>query len=408
MRVLYDIFINLVSWLLPVIGIFSRKVKAFLVGRQAQKGSIRKFREQFPDQHLYCFHCASLGEFEMIVPLLKRLRMSGEAKLVATFFSPSGYDQRKNSPHIDAAFYLPLDTKHDMRNFVRELRPDRFFFVKYDLWYNLIDILHKNGTRIFLVNGMFKADHFLHRSWARSFLASLDHFEHFFLQNQGSQEFLTYNGMPEDKITITGDMRYDRVSALEAEQLERIDKFCEHEFLIVGGSTWQPEEELLAQIMEELPTTVKLVLVPHDVSDEHIAQIMDRFESFGVSRWSDESSDTGSVLVVDTIGILMRVYQSADIAIIGGGFTGDLHNILEPLSAGLPVICGPKTDKFPEAQFMLKKGLVSQVNDSGEMLRDIMHFVNDRGALDESRILAKATIAEMAGGTQMVMNHLDQ
>ena len=342
----------------------------------------------------------------MVVPLLKRLRSTGDAKLVVTFFSPSGYDQRQNSPLIDAAFYLPLDSKHSMRNFVKELRPDQFLFVKYDLWYNLIDVLHKNGTRIFLVNGMFKADHFLHRSWAKPFLASLNHFEHFFLQNQGSFEFLTYNGIPESKLTITGDLRYDRVSSLEADRLERIDKFCEHEFLIVGGSTWQPEEELLAQAMDELPTTVKLVVVPHDVSDEHISQIMDRFEPFGVSRWSDENSDTGSVLVVDAIGILMRVYQSADIAIIGGGFTGDLHNILEPLSAGLPVICGPKSDKFPEAQFMQKKGLVRKVSDSNEMLREIMRFVNDPVALDESRIMAKATIAEMTGGTEMILAYI--
>jgi len=408
MRALYDILANLVSWLLPAVAVFSPKAKGFLYGRNAQIGSIRAFRERYSSEELYCFHCASLGEYEMIVPLLKRLRKREGVKLVVTFFSPSGYEQRKDSSLIDAAFYLPLDTKHNARIFCQELRPDQFFFVKYDLWYNLIDALHKNETRIFLVNGMFKTDHFLHRSWAKPFMRSLHHFDHFFMQNLGSQEFLIYSGIPEEKVTITGDMRYDRVSAIEADKLERIEKFCEHEFLIVGGSTWQPEEELLAQAMEELPTTVKLVVVPHDVNQDHIAQIMDRFESFGVSRWSDEKADTGSVLVVDTIGILMRVYQSADVAIVGGGFTGDLHNILEPLSAGVPVICGPKTDKFPEARFMEKKGLVEKVNESNELLKSVLRFVNDRGALDESRILAKATIAEMTGGTQMVLGHLDQ
>lgn len=406
MRVLYDIFINLVSWLLPLVGIFNRKVDVFLDGRSVQKERIKAFREKNPDSKVYCFHCASLGEFEMIVPLLKELKVNKDIKLVATFFSPSGYEPKKDSPLLDAAFYLPLDTKHDMRIFLKKLRPDVFLFVKYDLWFNLIDLLHQNNTRIFLVNGMFRSNHFLTSSWAGSLLRSLDHFEHFFVQNEGSHEFLIYNGIPNEKVTITGDMRYDRVSSMERERLERIDKFCQHEFLIVGGSTWPAEEELLAEVMEELPTTTKLVIVPHDVSESHVSEIMERFEPFGVSRWSEERGDFGSVLVIDSIGILNRIYQSADIAVIGGGFSGDLHNILEPLSAGLPVICGPKTDKFPEAQYMAKKGLVRKVRTSTEMQAEINRFLNDRGAMDEAHILAKATIDDMTGGTKQVVRYL--
>jgi 3-deoxy-D-manno-octulosonic-acid transferase len=358
---LYSIFIRLVGALLPIAALFSNKMKLFVVGRKNWKEALNSWKKSHGAENLLVVHCASLGEFEMAVPFLEYMKLQNDWTVVVTFFSPSGYNQRRDTHLASTVFYLPLDTRRNMDYFLKTLSPKVFFFVKYDLWFNLLRSLNEKQVDTFVMNGFFRKDHFLNQAWALKLRKTLQVVNTFYVQEDGSASVLHNWGF--NNVEVCGDMRFDRVKNLPKQALTRLNEFKEDAFLIIAGSSWQAEEKLLAEFYANKPRGVKLVIVPHDVSRAHIKEIDRIFDVYAVpiSKWSEEEIAKDSVLVIDQIGLLQQAYLSADMAFIGGGFSGNVHNVLEPVMAGIPILCGPKSDKFPEVSILEQSGVLYTV-----------------------------------------------
>lgn len=403
---LYILATNLYFGLLKIIAPFHKKAKLYVTGR---KHLIKKIEEELiKDLRDKCwFHCASLGEFEQARPVMEVFKkQKPELAIVLTFFSPSGYEIRKNTPHADYVYYLPNDNALNAKRFIAAINPVVAIFTKYEFWYFYISKLYKLKIPQVLISARFRKEQIFFQWYGTFFSRILQMFHFIFTQDENSVNLLQSIGITNCK--KAGDTRFDRVvqTAATAANIDKLETFKEQKLLLVAGSSYAAEEEMLAYAIRNLNGELKVLIAPHEISEARLLSIEKTFKTLGTQRFS--SFDTGkqaSVLIMDNIGMLAAAYKSADIALVGGGFgTKGLHNILEPATFGVPVIYGPLNhDKFPEATELLHAGGGFIVSDNASMLNLLADFTTHTAKRKLAGKLAQSYVQNNQGATDLIM-----
>jgi len=355
-KILYEFFIRFFWMGANVYQLFSTKTSKWVKGRKNWRTELLSFVES-NSKRIIWIHASSLGEFEQARPIIERIKIDqADFAVVCTFFSPSGYEVRKNYPHADWVTYIPLDTQANADFWLDNLKPILTIFIKYDVWPNMVKTLNDRGVKTILVCASFRENQFYFKKYGAWFLSVLKLFSHIYLANQASYDLLKQKGF--ENITLSGDTRYDRVvaNATNPQIFPNIERFIKGQKVLVCGSTWQDDEQLIHQLYKSgLLEGWKLIIAPHEVSKSHVSELQNLFE-FKVILESELNANSRnlSVLIVDSIGKLASIYQYADMTYIGGGFSAGIHNILEAAVFGSPVIFGPKYKKFTEAVEMVE------------------------------------------------------
>lgn len=367
MLIIYTIAIHLYTLGIRTAALFGHsKARQMVAGWKEVPAALAKLAKGKPT---VWFHAASLGEFEQARPVLEAYRQRHpECQVLVTFFSPSGYEVRKNYTQAEAVCYLPMDTPGNVRRFLDAAHPDKVFFVKYEFWYNYLNALRQRGTETYIFSAIFRPEQYFFKPWGRWFARQLrDCFTHLFVQNEESLQLLKSHGI--DHCSLAGDTRYDRVNQIvqAAERDAVVEKFLEgyDGKVLVAGSTWPPDEQLLARLRKSKKWfPERIIIAPHMINEEHLKQIEALFpDSIRYSKCinaltqSHNNTFTHSkVLIIDNIGILSKLYRYATVAYIGGGFGVGIHNILEAVAYGKPVVFGPNYHKFQEAHDLIDLG----------------------------------------------------
>jgi 3-deoxy-D-manno-octulosonic-acid transferase len=405
---LYNISIYLYSLIILVVSPLNKKADLF---RRGRKHGYKQWKIIGQDgAPVAWFHCSSLGEFEQGRPLMEAYRRQFPAhKILLTFFSPSGYEIRKNYTGVDWTLYLPLDTPRNARRFVKTIKPIIVIFIKYDFWYNLLRALKKQAIPIYVASAIFHPSQAFFRWYGGFFRKMLHACRYLFLQNDASKELLASIGIT--NVFVTGDTRFDRVWQLAQtpEQLPAVEAFSAGQPTIIAGSTWPADEEKLAAAFAALPANTRLVLVPHEIHEEHLAAIEKYFAPFGVIRYSafrqsPPKEEEQRVLVLDTIGMLSSVYRYGTVAYIGGGFGAGIHNTLEAAVYGLPVIFGPHYHRFREAGDLIAQGGAASYTTGKELAVLLQKWLADNHTGKTNR----QYVAQHCGATETILNLLQQ
>ncbi|MDP5062838.1 MAG: 3-deoxy-D-manno-octulosonic acid transferase, partial [Maribacter sp.] len=361
MYFLYNLIVICASAILKVLALVNSKLSLFVNGRKETISLIKKSISK--DDNVIWIHAASLGEYEQGLPVIEKLKLDYPSyKILLTFFSPSGYEVKKNSKIADVICYLPMDTKRKVNAFLTAAHPDIAIFIKYEIWPNYLSALKKSSTPTFLISALFK-EHQIYFQWYGAFMRlSLNKFSHFFVQNEKSKTLL--NSVGHTNVTIAGDTRFDRVNEIveRNNELDFMTRFKDGKFCLVAGSTWPEDEKLIIEYINKTTYPIKFVIAPHTIKDNHIQEIIQSLDKKVVRFTTLENSDVedSEVLIIDTIGLLTKIYSYADMAYVGGGFATGLHNTLEPAVFGIPVIIGPKYDAFAEVEELVDlKGVIS-------------------------------------------------
>jgi 3-deoxy-D-manno-octulosonic-acid transferase len=354
MRLFYNLGIRLYGAGMLIASIFNGKAKKWVVGRKNLFTNLPAFNRE---KSLIWFHCASLGEFDQGLPLMHKFKAENpDSILLVTFFSPSGMEfYQKRDHQVDIALYLPLDTPTRAKRFVKHFNPEVTVFVKYEFWINHLLEAKKNGSKLYCISGLFRKDQAFFKWYGGYFREGLKAFDNIFVQNQLSAELLS--SIEVNQYTVSGDTRIDKVidNKNNAVTDPKLDQFALGEKVLVLGSIWPDGENLILPYVNECD--LKVIIAPHDISDSHITQILKNIR-VKHERYTQYSGNVDTkVLILDTIGQLANAYSYASIAYDGGGFSGSLHNILEPAVFGVPVLFGPKHDKYPEADAFLENGI---------------------------------------------------
>ncbi len=411
MHLIYNFCIFLYGKLIAVFSLFDPKAKEWVRGRG--KGNV--WNPIPKNKHLYWFHCASLGEFDQGLPIMKELKSKVEdAYILVTFFSPSGMNHFHKRDHcVDSAYYLELDSKKNAREFISFFQPKAAFFVKYEFWANYIFEAKKRGVKLLSVSAVFRSNQIYFKWYGSFFRKILNSFDFFYLQTKESKELLNKIGFT--NVFVSGDSRYDKVfenyqsmKNKNVQDLNKMDEvfvgFLEGEKAIIIGSSWPVEEEMAIQFINKNPKR-KFILAPHDVSKNHINQITSN-PSLNCIKFTDfdkvQYSNSNNCLLLDTIGHLSTAYHYGSMAFIGGGFSGKLHNILEPSIFGLPTFFGPNIKKFPEAELFLKNKISFKV----ENLNDIENTVSliDEN-VNELKIKTQEFVFSLTGASEKIVTH---
>lgn len=356
-------------------------------------------------------HVSSLGEFEQGRPLIEEIkeRNGNTYQLVLTFFSPSGYELRKDYPLVDFVFYLPLDTAKNASRFLDIVKPEQVYFVKYDYWYHYLYEIYRRGISLYLISAIFRENQLFFKPYGTFFTQMLSFFTMIFVQEERSKELLERLGV---KSIVAGDTRVDRVRDLEenVSEIPYIEDFRGEAILCVAGSTWEKDEEFLQQyVKKNPPKTYKLIIAPHEVHESHIQYILGRFAAFSPLRYSEVSvSDnlqSSSVLVIDSIGILSALYQYADFAYIGGGFGRGIHNTLEPATFGLPIVFGKKYQKFHEAVTLVNNGGAFSFSHFEQLDEILTRLLQEPHFRKQSGTFARAFIEKNKGAVQLICEY---
>ena len=400
----YRIFTGLYFLSIWVSSLFNAKAKLWVKGR---RGIFKKIKTQLADKgdNRIWIHCASLGEFEQARPLIEKLKAQDTSfVIIVTFFSPSGYEVRKNYELADAIFYLPADNYINAHRFFKHVKPTKVYFVKYEFWYYFLSKAFNKNIPVYLVSGLFRENQVFFKWYGGFYKKLLKRFNHLFVQNQASADLLIKHGIT--KVTVSGDTRFDRVSdtAAKVHPMPSIADFKGKKKLLVLGSSWEPEEEIIEQFINEENPDIKVIIAPHDISLKHIHQIQGRFKDAIVySRLSLGDVKEASVMIIDNIGLLSSIYQYADFAFVGGGFGSGLHNILEPAAFNMPIIFGHKTEKFPEAKTMIEIGAGFQVSTYTDFKQTMLSILNNQHIRQIAREACKNYVQRNVGATNKIL-----
>ena len=381
-----------------------------------------KLKAQEPDSSWVWFHAASLGEFEQGRPVIEALKeRHPELKVSLTFFSPSGYEVRKNYPLADEVLYLPSDTPRHAAQWVRRHHFVAAVFIKYEFWFNYMQALKDAGIPLFYISLILSSDSYFFRWYGTWFFRQLHHVTHFFVQDDTTAKLLTTNGL--SNVTVCGDTRFDRVAAIarQAKPFPEVEQFIKGRKCIIAGSTWPPDERLLLDFMPQMPDDYCLIIAPHDISETHIAQIRAQFpNALLYSEWSslrqcpNETQPTVSlgkcsnVLVINTIGILSQLYQYARFVYIGGGFGVNIHNIQEPVTFGCPVVFGPKYKSFREAVDLVALEGAFPIRNAEELQSVFRRLIDDEAFLNQASGVCIDYLNAQVGATQSIMSGLEK
>ena len=401
---LYDIGVALYARAVAFVALWNKKAKQFTEGR---KNIFERMAQAISaDDRVVWMHVASLGEFEQGRPILEEIRSKyPDRKILLTFFSPSGYEIRKNYAGADYIFYLPVDTPSNVTRFLDIAHPELAVFVKYEFWVNYLNELKRRGIRSYLVSAIFRPNSVFFRPYGTMWREALDAFEQMFVQNEESRELLHSIGF--DNAIVAGDTRFDRVAliAKAAKPVEMVAAFKGDSKLFVAGSTWGPDEDILLPLINDNPD-IRFVIAPHEMEESRINKILQSVRG-GAKRYTecDAQTDFSStqVLVLDTIGILSSVYGYATWSYIGGGFGVGIHNTLEAATFGLPIAFGPKYAKFKEARDMVALGAATSVTSAEELATWFAPLRDDEAYLSKVSVIAKDYTAKNQGATALFM-----
>lgn len=353
-------------------------------------------------------HVASLGEYEQGLPILECLKSTyPDHKIVLSFFSPSGYEIRKDTNLAQVVTYLPLDTISNATKFLEIINPELAIFVKYEIWPNYLDELSRRNVPTVLVSALFSRRQIFFKPLGGFMRKSLKSMDHFFVQNESSKQLLASIGL--GNVTVSGDTRFDRVVKIlnQKNSLSFVTRFIDNTFCLVAGSTWPEDEEILIQFINNCQEPIKIIIAPHEIKPAHIEKI-ERSITKKTVRYSNMPLElsTYDVLLIDTIGILTKIYSHANLAYIGGGFATGLHNTLEPAVFGIPVITGPKYQGFKEAEDLVNKKGIYPIADQDEFNGMVYHFMKDSDFRKATGNINSGYIQENIGATDLIMNHI--
>ncbi|MEM9077059.1 MAG: glycosyltransferase N-terminal domain-containing protein [Bacteroidota bacterium] len=407
MRLIYNFLISVVWFGLNIVSLFNKKIRLFVSGRGE---TFRVLKSKInPDDKIIWIHAASLGEYEQGLPVLERLKKEyPQHKILLTFFSPSGYDVRKDSSPADVVTYLPIDSKSNVKRFLDLVHPSIAIFIKYEIWPNYLLELEKREVPTLLISALFSNRQVFFKGYGGFMRKNLNTFQHFFVQDENSKNLLQSIGLT--NITVNGDTRFDRVSEIleRDNQLDFMKPFKQDKICFVAGSTWPEDEQILVEYINSSPTPLKFVLAPHTMKPTHLDKLVNSI-SKKVVKYSDLSSDEVSgadVLIIDTIGLLTKIYSYANIAYVGGGFATGLHNTLEPAVFGIPVIIGPKYKGFKEAEALVKKKGIIPI-DSFELFKTTMSwFIQDPEHLKSTGEINSNFIKQNEGASMRIMEYI--
>lgn len=402
---MYNLVIYLYLLGVVIYSRFNEKVRMMWRG---EREAFRILREKVdPNAKYVWFHAASLGEFEQGRPLIERLRKEHpEYKILLTFFSPSGYEVRKNYEGADIICYLPLDTITNARRFLRLLQPVAAFFIKYEFWYNYLHILKHRGVPVYSVSSIFRPEQVFFKWYGRQYRRVLNCFTHFFVQNEISKELLAKIHIT--NVTVVGDTRFDRVLQIKeaAKQLPIVEAFKQNDQVFVAGSSWAPDEEIFIPYFKKHPEW-KMIIAPHVIGEEHLRQIEKLLEGRKVVRYT-EATETDArnadVLIIDCFGLLSSIYHYGEIAYVGGGFGVGIHNVLEAAVWDVPVFFGPNNQRFQEAQGLKAAGGGFDFETAEAFKQQMDIFLTDAEKLRTAGVQAGKFVQSLAGATEKVLS----
>lgn len=412
---MYSLGIYLYALLVRLVAALGhRKARAMVRG---QRDTWRILREKIdPTARYVWFHAASLGEFEQGLPLIERLRREQPSrKILLTFFSPSGYEVRKDYKGADVVCYLPFDSPTAARRFIKWARPEMAFFIKYEFWRNYIDVLSKKSIPVYSVSSIFRPGQIFFRWYGRKYARCLRRITHFFVQNERSVELLRTIGV-QDNVTIVGDTRFDRVIDIRnnARPLPLVEQFTRAKedsnaapFVLVAGSSWQPDEDILLDYVNRHPD-LRLVIAPHVVNDAHIQEIEQKLTTPALrySQATLENVDDYRVLIIDGYGLLSSIYRYATVAYVGGGFGVGIHNVPEAAVYGIPVIIGPNHQRFAEAVALIANGGCKSIKNAEDFSVIMDDFLENPAHIAQAGSAAGRYINQNAGATPVIYQHV--
>ena len=391
-----------------IASLFNKKVKKMWAG---ERQAVKVLKERVdPEARYIWFHAASLGEFEQGRPLIEHLRETHpEYKILLTFFSPSGYEVRKNYEGADIICYLPLDTIRNARRFLRAVKPVMAFFIKYEFWYNYLHILQHRGVPTYSVSSIFRPDQIFFQWYGRQYGRVLKCFTHFFVQNMESKTLLAKLGITD--VDVVGDTRFDRVLQIKeaSKQLPIVEQFTAHaQKVFVAGSSWLPDEEIFIKYFD-IHKDWKLIIAPHVISDEHLSQIFELLKGRRVVRYTEATEENvkdAEVLIIDCFGLLSSIYHYGTVSYVGGGFGVGIHNVLEAAVWDIPVVFGPNNKHFQEAQGLMLVQGGFEIKDYQSFRDLMMRFETDAFFLQNAGENAGAFVKSRAGATAKVMENV--
>ncbi|MBE7652034.1 3-deoxy-D-manno-octulosonic acid transferase [Tenacibaculum finnmarkense] len=408
MNFIYNLLLFKVSILLRFIALFNKKIKLFVDGRKQTFSKLENIKKT--DKVIW-FHAASLGEFEQGRPIIEALKERYKNhKIVVTFFSPSGYEIRKNYPLADVVCYLPFDTKSNVQKFIAKIHPEIAIIIKYEFWPNLLSEVKKQGINTILISGIFRKKQSFFK-WYGGFMRNkLKAFNHFYVQNEASKKLLSSIGF--QNTTIAGDTRFDRVHDIlkQDNSLDFINEFKNNSYTVVAGSTWKEDENLFVNyINNHASADEKFIIAPHNINQKQIKELQKSINKKTIlySEKEGQNLSENQVFIIDTIGLLTKIYSYADVAYVGGGLATGLHNILEPATFGVPIVFGAnKYKKFQEATDLLKLGSVTIVTNNEDFSSNFTTLKANANLRAKMGSKNYHYIKNNIGATKIIMNYI--
>ena len=409
MLFLYNLIIQIASFLLKIVAVFSPKIKLFVEGRKSVF-EILESKINATDKTIW-FHAASLGEYEQGLPVIERIKEKFPShKIVLTFFSPSGYEVRKNNLVADVTVYLPLDTKKNALQFLSIVRPEMVFFIKYEYWPNYLKELGKIGTPTYLISGIFRKNQLFFKWYGGFYRTALNTFTYFFVQNESSKKLLLELG--KTNVAVSGDTRFDRVASIleKDNSLDFIETFKNDTLTIVAGSSWPKDENLLVDYINQTSEKIKFIIAPHNIKEEQIQELKNSISKKVVlfSEKSTKNLADFDVFIIDTIGILTKIYSYADIAYVGGGFGNPgVHNILEPATFGVPIVIGPNFSHFAEATALVNREGCISISNKKELMDAFSNLIANDNIRHEKGHICNTFVQMNKGATDIIMKKIN-
>ncbi|WP_298156238.1 glycosyltransferase N-terminal domain-containing protein [Flavobacterium sp.] len=408
MLFIYNIVVVIASGFLKLLALFNPKLRLFVDGRKDVSLKIREKIQQ-SDKTIW-FHTASLGEFEQGLPVMEAVKADyPNHKIVVTFFSPSGYEVRKNNTVADLTLYLPLDTSHKARAFLDAVHPSMVFFVKYEFWPNYLHQLGRRNIPTYLISGIFRDNQVFFKWYGRFYRNALKTFDKFFVQNESSKRLLQSIGY--QNVLVSGDTRFDRVSKIleRDNSVDFIEEFIDGKMTLVAGSSWPKDESQYRDFINGSPPDIRYIIAPHTTKPEQMQELRNSFTKNTVLFSEKEGKNLADydVFIIDTIGLLTKIYSYADIAYVGGGFgTSGLHNILEPATFGIPIVIGPNYAKFSEAVALVGLGGCISVKNKAELEETFSELIQNEDIRHEKGHICSTFVQMNKNATEIIMKNI--
>lgn len=405
---IYNLIVQIAIFSLKIIAIFSPKIKLFVEGRKPVF-EILVSKIKANDKTIW-FHAASLGEYEQGLPVIEKMKERfPNHKIVLTFFSPSGYEVRKKNSVTDITVYLPLDTKKNAQQFLKLVHPEMAFFIKYEYWPNYLNELRKLKTSTYLISGIFRENQLFFKWYGGFYRKALETFTCFFVQNESSKKLLLDLG--KTNVAVSGDTRFDRVaSILEKDNtLDFISEFINNTLTIVVGSSWPKDESLLVDYINKTSEKVKFIIAPHNIKSEQILELQHSISKKVVLFSEKETKNLADsdVFIIDTIGILTKIYSYADIAYVGGGFGNPgVHNILEPATFGVPIVIGPNFSHFAEATALVRLEGCIAIGTKNELSDAFLNLIRNDDIRHEKGHICSTFVQMNKGATAIILEKI--